>query len=77
MMEKAMRDLTAQEVDEISGGRSYQGRTTYRGGNFYPDRTTYQFRDMVVGAIAGGLMGGPVGFAIGLAAGAITGYRPH
>lgn len=58
-----MRELTAQEIAEVSGGK------------FYPDRTTYQFRDMVVGAIAGGLVGGPIGFAVGLAAGAITGYR--
>jgi len=60
-----MRELTAQEIAAVSGGA------------FYPERTTYQFRDMVVGAVAGGIVGGPVGFAVGLAAGAITGYRPH
>jgi uncharacterized protein YcfJ len=60
-----MRELTSQEVAAVSGARAY------------PERINYQFRDMVVGAIACGLVGGPVGFAVGLAAGAITGYNPR
>ncbi len=60
-----MRELTTQEVAAISGA------------GYYSERINYQFRDMVVGAVAGGLMGGPVGFAVGLAAGAVTGYRGY